>query len=396
MFNLILALSVGIIIGWNFNAFFQALDAPRIIRNDINLSENILEKSVEKPLEKSNEDTTVVKHLSEPKILKKVVTQKHLPKESSFYTLLHKNLFSDALSLYIDAKEKDVLFYRATIEKYFRKKIKENDDDAILQIIEYLELEPDNNTVKILLSNAYKDSKEYEEAIIIISEVLDTSLQEEIPTLEINLINTMQQYIRLIKKSNNIDELIYFIKSQIDYGLNIPFFSITLAKEYILLKQNTPAIKLLKEIEFDEKYGEEAKMLLDDIQNGTTNSKEYTYQLPLTKTGAHFTVEVIAEDTPLTLLLDTGASLTMVNEEKIASFTILNDHLTLQTAGGDISAQLHVAETFKMGNIELKDFKITTSSFKQEKADGLLGMNFFKLFKFKIDQEAAILYLSKK
>ena len=391
-----LALTVGIIIGWNFNAFFQALEAPQIIKNDINLSQNILEKSVEKPIENITAHKTPIKEVSPPKVTKKIVPKKHLPKENSFYTLLHKNLFSDALSLYIDAREKDILFYRATIEDYFRESIKENANESIIQIIDYLEIEPDNKTVKLLLSEAYKNAEEYENAIIIISELLDGSSGKKTSELKTNLINTTQKYTTLLKKSNKQDELISFLQAQIDYGLNMPFFSITLAKEYLSLQQYTLAIKLLKEIEFDEQYGEEAKEILNKIKNGEITKEEYQYKLPLTKIGEHFTVEVIAEDTPLTLLLDTGASLTMVNEDKINSLTILNDNLTLKTAGGDISAELHMAETFKIGEIELKKFKITTSSFKQEKADGLLGMNFFKLFKFKIDQEEGILYLSKK
>jgi len=395
VFNLILALTVGIIIGWNFNAFFQALEAPKIIKNDINLSQNILEESIKKPIHKAIVEKEPI--IKEKKIYSpKIIPKKHLPKENSFYTLLHKNLFSDALSLYVDAKEKDILFYRATIEDYFRTTIKENPNESIIQIIDYLEIEPDNKTVKLLLSEAYKNAEEYENAIIIISELLDANSGNETAELETNLINTTQKYATLLKKSNRSDEFISFLQAQIDYGLNMPFFSITLAKEYLSLQKYAPAIKLLKEIEFDEQYGEEVKVLLEKIQNGEIAQDEYTYKLPLTKVGDHFMVEVTAEDTPLTLLLDTGASLTMVNEDKIASLTILNDNVTLKTAGGDISAQLHVAKTFKVGDIELKEFKITTSSFKQEKADGLLGMNFFKQFKFKIDQEEEVLYLSQK
>ncbi len=46
--------------------------------------------------------------------------------------------------------------------------------------------------------------------------------------------------------------------------------------------------------------------------------------------------------------------------------------------------------------LELKEFEFVTTPFKQRSADGLLGMNFFKRFKFKIDQEEGVLYLKKK
>ena len=38
MLNLILALSLGVIIGWSFHAFYNELSTPNIIRNDINIS----------------------------------------------------------------------------------------------------------------------------------------------------------------------------------------------------------------------------------------------------------------------------------------------------------------------------------------------------------------------
>jgi clan AA aspartic protease (TIGR02281 family) len=396
MFNLILALTAGIIIGWNFNAFFHALNAPRILREDINLTQNFMETSTPKPIEKIDMNQSQIKTVVTPNVVKKLTPTKHIPKQNSFYTLLHKNLFSDALSLYIDGNEKDVLFYRATLKKYFQKKIRENPNNAIVQIIEYLEIEADNRAIKHLLSDAYKRTKDYENSIIILSELLDTSSGDETAIVEIDLINTTEQYIKLLKKSNQKEEILSFLQAQVDYGLNIPFFSLTLAKEYIAIEEFNSAIKLLKDIEFDEQYGEEAKILLKKIESGTIATEEYTYRLPLTKVGEHFTIEVTAEDTPLTLLLDTGATVTMVNEDKISSLTMLNEHLILKTAGGDITAQLHVAQIFKIGEIELKEFKITTSSFPQEKADGLLGMNFFKQFKFKIDQEEEVLYLSKK
>lgn len=87
----------------------------------------------------------------------------------------------------------------------------------------------------------------------------------------------------------------------------------------------------------------------------------------------------------------------MINEEKLSSApTLINDNVTLKTAGGEVLAQLKMAQKFTVGEIELENFKVTTSSFTHGNADGLLGMNFFQKFKFKIDQEKKLLYLSEK
>ncbi len=52
--------------------------------------------------------------------------------------------------------------------------------------------------------------------------------------------------------------------------------------------------------------------------------------------------------------------------------------------------------TFSVQDIELKNFKIMISPFEHQNVDGLLGMNFFKRFKFFLNQKEAVLYLSEK
>lgn len=113
--------------------------------------------------------------------------------------------------------------------------------------------------------------------------------------------------------------------------------------------------------------------------------------------GEHFSVQVTVNgaDT-LTLMLDTGATYTLVSKGKLFSPTLLRRDLKLRTAGGEISADLCRTETFTLQDIELHHFKIMVAPFDHKGIDGLLGMNFFKKFKFFIDQKEMILYLSEK
>jgi len=145
-----------------------------------------------------------------------------------------------------------------------------------------------------------------------------------------------------------------------------------------------------------KEYGEKAKALLEKIEKIKAKKADYTYKFPLIKEGEHFLISVVIDEIPLKLLLDTGASYTLIDEDKLSSSTILEEEITLQTPTGEIHTKLQQAQNFRVEELELKEFKLVTSPFKQESADGLLGMNFFKQFKFKIDQEEKILYLSKK
>ena len=94
-------------------------------------------------------------------------------------------------------------------------------------------------------------------------------------------------------------------------------------------------------------------------------------------------------------LLDTGATYTLIDEERVQSIN-LKSGIVLDTVGGEINANFAVAESLIVDNIELKNFKLTVAPFKKSGIDGLLGMNFFKKFDFKIDQNKQLLYLKLK
>ena len=349
MFNLLLALSLGIVIGWTFHAFFNELGTPNIIRNEINISMNRAEPTKLKSQETSLHNQNEVNN-SQQKI------QKNLKKKGEvdyFYTLLNRGLFSDAMALYLEAPEKKLSLYRLKLLEYFQKEIKTNTPLAITQMYEFIELETEHREVAKLL-------------------------------------------IETLSSSKNYHKLVTFLEEQIARSGSPAFYTYKLAEYNVKIENYIKAIELLKEIEFDENFGEKAKRLLEQINRKIEKAKEYTYTIPLKKSGDHFTVNVSINNTPLTLLLDTGATLTMINEERLPSLTIVKENVALQTAGGEINAQLQEAEKFSIGELELEKFQLVSSSFEQKDADGLLGMNFFKKFKFKIDQENEILYLSWK
>jgi len=397
MFNLLITLAVGILIGWNFNSFYAALSSPNIIKNKIEKATSqdneISERLTNDTFIDSKDDTKPQEIIS---IKKESVGMGKAYEEDSFYTLLHNDLFSDAMALYMDANDKELITYRSTLEEYFKERSATNTDESIRQMNEYIELEPNNKNIKLLLVKSHKSLSQYKEALEILFELLENASSTDNDMLNRNIMATSQAYIKELKSDKNFRELVNFLENQIEYGHNSSFYNLALAEHLMVIQEYDAAIKILKELEFDESYEEKAKSLLEEIEKESGNKKEYTHKLPLTKNGDHFTVEVNIDDTPLTLLLDTGASLTMVNEDKLSLSKIINDNLTLKTAGGDIVAQLQEAESFTIGDIELKKFQVTTSPFNQKDADGLLGMNFFKKFKFKIDQEEGMLYLSAK
>ena len=293
MLNLLLALSLGIIIGWTFHTFFNNLGTPNIIRNDINISMNRNVTNISSVKEESQKILLTEpkeQNVSQQKIQK--ITVKKKEKIDHFYTLLNRGLFSDAMALYLEASEKKLTLYKLKLFEYFQKKSKTDTPLAITQMHEFIELEPEHEEVAKLLIESLNSSKNYH-------------------------------------------ELVTFLEEQITRSSSPAFYTYKLAVYYVNEVRNyVKAIELLKEIEFNENFGEKAKVLLEQIKKKREESKEYTYSIPLKKSGEHFTVDVSINDTPLTLLLDTGATLTTINEEKLPpSLTILKENITLQTAG---------------------------------------------------------------
>jgi len=380
MFNLLLALISGILIGWSFHAFFMELNNPNILKNEINISIPIKK---EQPIEALKIKTPTPKELN---------TTSHI---DPFYKLLEKDLFSDAISLYVDASKQRHLLYKNAINDYLNTKSQKDPNEAITQMLEFIELVPEERDIAFMLLKLYKQERSPKEVISFIIKLIDTATASELDNLHSDLIKTSQNYIDELKISQNFQTLIAFLEEHIELGVQSSFYIYTLAEYNVENKKYKDAIQLLKEIEFDEYYGEKAKNLLETINNKLLKNREYTDKIPLKKEGDHFTVEVNIDNTPLTLLLDTGATLTMINETKISSLTLIKENITLETAGGDLNAQLQEAKVFSIGNITLKKFQVVSSSFEQTNADGLLGMNFFKEFKFKIDQDEKVLYLSK-
>lgn len=123
--------------------------------------------------------------------------------------------------------------------------------------------------------------------------------------------------------------------------------------------------------------------------------------VPLIKKGEHFIVEGYVNNSTVNLLLDTGASISMLSQEAFDELSQYNEieyikPLSLNTAGGVIEAGLYQVPSFTVGDFEVENMQFTVNSAFSSEDDGLLGMNFLRLFKFSIDQNQETLRLEKK
>lgn len=123
--------------------------------------------------------------------------------------------------------------------------------------------------------------------------------------------------------------------------------------------------------------------------------------LPLTRRGEHFVVEVhTAAGEPLRLLLDTGATVTVLKPAvlgRIAQAAPAGRTIRLGTAAGIVSAPVYDVSGLRLGPLQVQDLQVAAMSLEGlEGIDGLLGMDQLSRFDFRIDPAAGRLLLAHR
>lgn len=145
-------------------------------------------------------------------------------------------------------------------------------------------------------------------------------------------------------------------------------------------------------------YKIKAQALLTDIEVALRKPES----IPLNRQGEHFIVDAMINDNiDVSLMLDTGASISLLSESAFESVTRYSQatfmkEIKLNTAGGQVTANIYKVAEFSIQGYVLTDFIFAISPFVSEHNDGLLGMNFLGAFDFHIDQKNSLLVLKNK
>lgn len=128
---------------------------------------------------------------------------------------------------------------------------------------------------------------------------------------------------------------------------------------------------------------------------------QYERSISLTSLGDHFIAPIKLGRYPANLMIDTGASTTVITAEK---FRTLNRRFareyigtfTVNTAGGPVSAPIFQFKQVFIGGFRIDDVAVVVLDMPDFSfADGLLGMNLLRQFDFKIDQQNQQLLLNR-
>lgn len=140
---------------------------------------------------------------------------------------------------------------------------------------------------------------------------------------------------------------------------------------------------------------------LADIQDNEETFPPETFDraVALEKIGDHFIVEAKAMNAQVKLMLDTGATTTVLSVKafnRISSDTLSEfvGEYIVNTAGGQVTAPIYRFRQLSIADYSVDNIAVVVLPLEEfSDADGLLGMNFLKEFVFRIDQQRALLYL---
>jgi clan AA aspartic protease (TIGR02281 family) len=124
--------------------------------------------------------------------------------------------------------------------------------------------------------------------------------------------------------------------------------------------------------------------------------------VPFEKHGSVVIVQATLNgSTPVKLILDTGASFTMISSATAKQLDIDTSQNTrtmpFQTANGTIQAALINLESIAVAGLELKNLTAAVhDALPDPEVAGLLGLNFLTNFRLDIDSEKGLVHLEKK
>ncbi|MBQ60787.1 MAG: hypothetical protein CMQ19_01800 [Gammaproteobacteria bacterium] len=245
-----------------------------------------------------------------------------------------------------------------------------------------------------------KKNKNFEQAIGLIEranllavsedqeKILNTNLRELSVSYQKNLV-AVENYERL---DEFYERITLAMPEQAHYLLKLGMLRISLGNY-------EAALAPLSQIENHPQYGEKARGLI--AQTDVDESFESLEVLPLWTNGNQFVVEaLIDEGSPINLLIDTGAAMTVLDEGILVAlgYNLNGQRQELfSTANGVVAAPVISIQQLALGGAAMGPLSVGALTLSMSgDIDGLLGMNFLRHYDFRIDQDRRELHLNSE
>jgi len=208
------------------------------------------------------------------------------------------------------------------------------------------------------------------------------------------------RHIDTLKAKNEIDNIREFyehliLKEPDNYEIQMQF------AEFEFLNGNYDrSQQLLDVLVHHSEYSQQAIALLTKNEHQISLLKSGGVPVPVIKQGDHFIVSAVVNDLePIKLIIDTGASITVLAPYVVQSLGIQEEDalklMDFNTANGIVTAPVVNIEKLNIQNHVVRNLRVgVLPAFNNSNIQGLLGMNFLRQFSFFINQENLTLELS--
>lgn len=255
----------------------------------------------------------------------------------------------------------------------------------------------------------------------------DGNEQTTIEALTINTVIQFSNTPKHQKNDSNDDVLSNLLKVHYLFPENEPLI-LEIAKRYYDNNQIDQSLGYLNSLTYsDSQYGEASRALIATINkqaaseqqapfpnnhamppthSGASSNNErivaladQRYSIPLKRSGSSYLVDTVINNSPVTLLLDTGASITALSVQTIKRLSVKKTarRIRLATANGTTTSAIYRVDSLRMENIELQGVSIAEIDLgRKATIDGLLGTDVLQRFNYQINAESQSLILKPR
>ena len=391
----IFVFALGIGIGFGINHYTSEMESHTEDKKELQTQiKEIEKKSVIQNIETKMSDKKNVQNvLSEKEKILKVN-----PLEE-FKSLLSSQQYQSAILFYENkSNNNNKQKYDKILFSFIKEEISRNNLGIQKLLNFFLKIYYEDPHALYYLNIIMYKQNEYEKSIDILYKIKNQYTSKIVEDIVLKELETnISSYLTILSKKNNAQKQFDFLEYLIDKEPQNNQYKYTLAKLYLYLKNYEKAKYLLEEIYYDSLYQNSASQYIDAINKKMKIVEKFKQKIPLQRQGTHFYINaIINKNIKVKLLIDTGASLTLINDLLIQDLNLDLSSLKtihLNTANGLVKAYSAKVESFSINNLSFNNFEISISKLNKE-LDGLLGMNYLKHFDFYIDQDDAILYLN--
>ncbi|MBT8149560.1 MAG: retroviral-like aspartic protease family protein [Gammaproteobacteria bacterium] len=263
-----------------------------------------------------------------------------------------------------------------------------------------LDVQPNDIDFRRLLAQSYIAGGRHEQVLQAI-DIYYQLLHESPQAMQGELVSEIQQLVKQqvgqLSEQQAWQPLIRLAERLLWHEPLHPPYLFIYARALVKVERFASARNSLRSVIYDEYYGARAQQMLNEIALLDLSDQATALQ----RQGAHYRVQArINGRYPVSLMIDTGASLTVISPAVLRQLGVspaptFVRNASINTAGGKVNAAVYRVESFSIGDYSVPNMEFVLLDIDDgNNGHGLLGMNFLRNFAFQIDQKNNLLLLS--